>query len=105
MSEAPEMPERIWAVHYETQGSVMIGEWGDTIRHIGDTEYIRADLVEAAVKRAIEACADIALALANPMDGQKNKAQAEYIKAIASRKIADLATDPEAIAKIIGGGE
>ena len=38
------MPDRIWAVHHETIGSVMIGEWGDTVRHIGGREYVRADL-------------------------------------------------------------
>ena len=37
-------PEWIWAVYRETKGSVMIGEWSDTIRHLGGTEYIRADL-------------------------------------------------------------
>ena len=41
MSDAP---ERIWAVHHETQGAVMIGEWADTVRHLGGTEYTRADL-------------------------------------------------------------
>ena len=43
MSEAP---ERIWAVHHETQGAVMIGEWADTVRHLGGTEYVRADRIE-----------------------------------------------------------
>lgn len=80
MSEAPEMPERIYAVHHETQGSVMIGEWGDTIRHIGGIEYIRTDLVEAAVKRALYATRDMSWS---------------GVEAIIS--------DPEAIAKIIQG--
>ena len=37
-------PDRIWAVHHETHGAKMIGEWADTIRHLGGTEYVRADI-------------------------------------------------------------
>ena len=40
-------PDRIWAVHHETHGAVMIGEWADTIRHLGGTPYLRADLAAA----------------------------------------------------------
>jgi hypothetical protein len=52
-------PERIWAVHHETHGAVMIGEWADTIRHLGGVEYVRADLhdaTKAQLAKAWETC-------------------------------------------------
>ena len=43
-------PERIWAVHWNTEGAVMNGAWADTIRHFGGgVEYVRADVFCAAV--------------------------------------------------------
>lgn len=55
-------PLRIWAVHHETQGAVMIGEWADTIRHIGGNEYhlhtrealSQSPIVQAMIKEAVE---------------------------------------------------
>jgi uncharacterized membrane protein YccC len=47
MSEAP---KRIWAGKYH-------GTWWQSKPHHQMTEYIRADLVEAAIKRALEAAA------------------------------------------------
>lgn len=35
-------PKRIWAVHHETLGAVMTGEWADSIRRLGGIEYILA---------------------------------------------------------------
>jgi hypothetical protein len=50
-----EAPERIWADGHQA--------WGHYKWCIDDVEYIRADLVEAAIKRALEgaaqACEDI----------------------------------------------
>ena len=38
-------PERIWAIHWNTDGPVLNGGWADTIRHFGGgIEYVRADL-------------------------------------------------------------
>jgi hypothetical protein len=80
------MPERIWAVHHETHGAVMIGEWADTIRHIGGDEYISADahrtMIEAAVKRALYATRD------RTWSG-----------------VEALIADPDAIREIVEGGE
>jgi hypothetical protein len=47
-------PERIWAVWTENFGAVQIGTWADSIRfaRLG-SEYIRADLSQAALDRAI----------------------------------------------------
>jgi hypothetical protein len=47
MSEAP---KRIWAGKYH-------GTWWQSKPHHQMTEYIRADLVEAAIKRALEGAA------------------------------------------------
>jgi len=91
MSEAPNMPERIW------MGSLVNGGEGKS--------YVRDDIhhadVHAAVKRAIEACAqriephpDHDKADWSEYAWEKHR-NALYIRAIAS--------DPEAIAKIIGG--
>ena len=50
MSKAP---ERIWAVHWNTEGAVMNGAWADTIRHFGGgVEYVRADVSRTAVEAA-----------------------------------------------------
>lgn len=43
-------PERIWATHSETWGAVELGQWADTVRHKGGTEYVRADLLDDAVR-------------------------------------------------------
>lgn len=41
-----EAPERIWAVHWNTDGAVLNGGWADTVRHFGGgVEYVRADTV------------------------------------------------------------
>ena len=46
-------PERIWAVHWNTEGVVINGAWADTIRHFGgEVEYVRADVSRAAVEAA-----------------------------------------------------
>ena len=50
MSEAP---KRIWAGKYH-------GTWWQSKPHHQMTEYIRADLVEAAIKRALEEAASLA---------------------------------------------
>jgi hypothetical protein len=51
MSEAP---KRIWADgNYEWDS----GSWGLSKEFDDDVEYIRADLVEAAIKRALEGAA------------------------------------------------
>jgi len=40
-------PERIWAIHWNTDGPVLNGGWADTIRHFGGgIEYVRADLAQ-----------------------------------------------------------
>jgi hypothetical protein len=55
-------PERIWAVHHETHGAVMIGEWADTIRHLGGVEYVHIDLhdaTKAQLAKAVEALRDM----------------------------------------------
>lgn len=45
-----DMPERIWTVHWNTDGAVMNGAWADTVRHFGGgVEYVRADLIRDAV--------------------------------------------------------
>ena len=44
-----DLPETIWAVHWNTEGAVINGAWADTIRHFcGGIEYRRADLVAPA---------------------------------------------------------
>lgn len=44
MSDAP---ERIWAVHWGTDGAVINGAWADTVRHFGGgVEYVRADIAD-----------------------------------------------------------
>ena len=55
-------PEKIWAVHWNTEGAVMNGAWADTIRHFGGgVEYTRSDLgvtnddADVFAKEAIEA--------------------------------------------------
>ena len=40
-----DMPDRIWTVHWNTDGAVMNGAWADTVRHFGGgVEYVRADI-------------------------------------------------------------
>lgn len=55
---APDMPSRIWAIHHETQGAVMIGEWADTMRHLGGAEYTRADLAASRALRETPGAAE-----------------------------------------------
>ena len=60
-----EAPERIWAVHWNTEGAVMNGAWADTIRHFGGgVEYLRADHVDALLKaereKALREAAEVA---------------------------------------------
>jgi len=43
MTEAPKV---IWARHLTTVGSVMLGDWGDTVRYVDGVRYIRADAPE-----------------------------------------------------------
>tara|TARA_R100000687_G_C6288476_1_gene90250 strand:+ start:69 stop:290 length:222 start_codon:yes stop_codon:yes gene_type:complete len=38
-------------------GAVELGQWADTVRHKGGTEYVRADLLDDAVK-ALERALD-----------------------------------------------
>lgn len=53
-----DMPERIWTVHWGTDGAVMNGAWADTVRHFGGgVEYIRADIVAQLVISLEEALA------------------------------------------------
>jgi hypothetical protein len=47
-----EAPKRIWAGKYH-------GTWWQSKPHHQRTEYIRADLVEAAIKRALEGAANM----------------------------------------------
>jgi len=63
MSEAP---ERIWAWAWEIDTSR--GQWtlNPSIGFDGEAEYIRADLVEAAVKRALEGAANCLLMFSEP---------------------------------------
>jgi hypothetical protein len=51
MSEAP---KRIWA-----DGKPVCGSWSVAKDFDDDVEYIRADLVEAAIKRALEGVVDV----------------------------------------------
>ena len=55
--EMSEAPERIWAWAWEIDTSR--GQWAlnPSVGFDGEAEYIRADLVEAAVKRALEGAA------------------------------------------------
>jgi len=58
MTEAPKV---IWARHLTTVGSVMLGDWGDTVRYVDGTCYIRADAPELvalveALRNAGTAC-------------------------------------------------
>ena len=39
-----DMPERIWVVHTETDGSVVRGMWADTVRQYGGEEYVHVNL-------------------------------------------------------------
>jgi hypothetical protein len=114
MSEAP---NRIWAwVYADPWGNELRWfEWQDHKPDAGDTEYIRADLVEAAVKRAIEACAQEVKAKAKPHVRERLKMRLAkrgyrmrdpilaraYLRA--ANNIRALASDPEAIAKIVEG--
>ena len=73
-------------------------------------QYIRADLVEAAVKRAIEACAEAARAYCHfrTVEGRALKSPAVFTTHT-GQDLTDafraLAKDPEAIAKIMEGDE
>lgn len=114
MSEAPERiqswvyagieaPEKIWAwVYADPWGNEMRWfEWQDYKPDAGDTEYIRADLVEAAVKRAIEACAvEIGK---HPSIQIETYADHMSWRHSVKRSIRTIASDPEAIAKIVRG--
>jgi len=47
-------PERIWTVHWNTDGAVMNGAWADTVRHFGGgVEYVRADLYRSLALDAL----------------------------------------------------
>jgi hypothetical protein len=49
-------PERIWTVHWNTDGSVVNGAWADTVRHFGGgVEYVRADIYRGAIEAAMKA--------------------------------------------------
>lgn len=50
-----EAPKRIWADGNDEWDT---GCWGQHKEFDNDVEYIRADLVEAAIKRALEAAAE-----------------------------------------------
>lgn len=55
-------PERIWAVHLDTNGAVINGAWADTIRHFGGgVEYIRADRIEALEPVTVQDAARVLL--------------------------------------------
>ena len=74
MSEAP---ERIWADGNAEWDS---GSWGRDKEYDEDVEYIRADLVEPAVKLAIEAAADVAEVLDDPAPAIRALDPAQFIK-------------------------
>ena len=93
-------PERI---HVLVGGSpvcrVLRQEWLLEPSEIAVTvEYIRADLVEAAVKRAIEACAEAC-------DDNHRGDLPKHIQSADGLLLRKWLSDPETIAKIIGGGE
>jgi hypothetical protein len=114
MSEAP---ERIWAYPSHVTG------WNSAIAHdrpiINSVEFTRDDIhraeVEAAVKRAIEACAEEVKAKAKPHVRERLKMRLakrgyrmrdpilarSYLRA--ANNIRAIASDPEAIAKIVSG--
>lgn len=114
MSEAP---ERIWAFYaphiaeFENGATIVAHE---TVQH-GGAPYVsekshRAE-VDAAVKRAIEACAEGVNEFALAFDRIKEHPDADPKRCDAAKvalsaigqKIRTIASDPEAIAKIVRG--
>jgi hypothetical protein len=54
-----EIPERIWAMAPGLGYNRLLGTYVDRPDQEDRTEYIRADLVEAAIKRALDAAANV----------------------------------------------
>jgi hypothetical protein len=89
-------PERIWA----DPDHWIEGPPSSDLSAQGYTEYVRADLVEAAVRRALEAAAVVCEAIRHrqiigPMPERACFDQEQFIRAIAS--------DPEAVRRIVEG--
>ena len=74
MSEAP---KRIWADGNHEWDS---GSWGQHKEFDNDVEYIRADLVEAAIKRALEGAEDVAEVLDDPAPAIRALDPAQFIE-------------------------
>lgn len=112
MSEAPERIYLQDAGDYEGAAKLEV-TWCVEPQDDDDTAYIRADLVEAIVKRAIEACADKCADRAVYIeDCIKWGGTKTYLTSLkggiielsnTGSAIRALASDPEAIAKIVSG--
>ena len=103
-----ETPDRIWAWYCmpEKQNDVMVGGW-DEVPEPKETEYIRADIADAAtqaaVVRALEAAALMSENVAKPMTGKVATSIWEYCRKTSSVMIRAIASDPAQVERIAKG--